>query len=203
MKDLILNLHKSPPDIFLETVFRRRIFVTDEKLQWARQRLRIANFEFDRDIAASTTAYEIAIKRLLNQYIALPIYQHSLISQPPLLSNSQMAEDAANILMAFKALEEGLLEKVSKHSAVVAKADKFIYVLNGCFRVHVSSLNQQQPMELVTSLSHRKCIGFFGQRPKLHQLDPETDHWWYWHCWTADNSIVDSFDPNVVAAYSH
>ena len=105
-----------------------------------------------------------------------------------------MAEDTANILMAFKALEEGL-EKVSKHSA----ADKFIYVVDGRFRVHVTS--HQQPMQLVTSLSPRKCIGFFGQRPKLHQLDPETDHWWYWRCWAADDAIVDSFDPNVVAAY--
>ena len=54
---------------------------------------------------------------------------------------------------------------------------------------------------LVTSLSSRNCIGFFGHRPRLHQLDPETDHWWYWQCWTADELIVDAFDPDVVAAY--
>ena len=105
-----------------------------------------------------------------------------------------MAEDAANILMAFKALEEGL-EKVSNHSAV---ADKFIYVADGRFRVHVTS---HQQLMLVTSLSPRKCIGFFGRRPKLHQLDPETDHWWYWRCWAADEAIVNAFDPDVVAAY--
>ena len=110
-----------------------------------------------------------------------------------------MAEDAANILMAFKALEVGL-EKVSKHSVATA-TDKFIYVADGRFRVHVTSFQQQEQPILVTSLSPRKCIGFFGQRPRLHQLDPETDHWWYWRCWAADEAIVDAFDPAVVAAY--
>lgn len=110
-----------------------------------------------------------------------------------------MAEDAANILMAFKALEEGL-EKVSKHSVTTA-TDKFIYVADGRFRVHVTSFQQQEQPMLVTSLSPRKCIGFFGERPRLHQLDPETDHLWYWRCWAADEAIVDAFDPAVVAAY--
>ena len=54
------------------------IFVADEKLQWARQKLHIADFEFDQETAASITAYETAIKRLLNQYVVLPTYQRSL-----------------------------------------------------------------------------------------------------------------------------
>ena len=141
-------------------------------------------------------AYETAIRRCLNQYVVPPTYQRPCLPRP-LLSSAQMAEDAANILMAFKALEEGL-EKVSKHSVAT---DKFIYVADGRFRVHVTSFQQQEQPMLVTSLSPRKCIGFFGQRPRLHQLDPETDHWWYWRCWAADEAIVDAFDPAVVAAY--
>ena len=177
-----------------------RPLFSDKSLQSALETLHITGFDFD--LAMET--YEIAIKHLLNQYIVpLPLQQHCGWVVPraaarAVMSSAQMAEDAANILMAFKALEEGL-EKVSKHSVLAAEEapeNKFIYVGDGRFRVHVP-----KPM-LVTSLSlPRKCIGFFGQRPKLHQLDTEADHWWYWRCWTADEAIVDAFDPDVVAAY--
>ena len=55
-----------------------------------------------------------------------------------MLSDRQTAEDAASILMVYKALEEGL-EKVSKHLVEAQQAspiDKFIYVADGRFRIH-------------------------------------------------------------------
>ena len=171
-----------------------RGLLSDKSLQSALETLHIAGFDFD--LAMET--YEVAIKHLLNQYIVPPPHHRGWVPRRPVMSSAQMAEDAANILMAFKALEEGL-EKVSKHSVLAPpplQENKFIYVGDGRFRVHVP-----KPM-LVTSLSlPRKCIGFFGQRPRLHQLDTEKDHWWYWRCWAADEAIVNAFDPDVVAAY--
>lgn len=134
-------------------------------------------------------AYEAAIKYLLTHYVVLPNHL-PLGSRRPLLCQSTMEEDADNILMAFRALQR-FADLDSSHFG-----QKFVYYdKHPVFRFHFPA--RQRP-SLPNELD---CVAFFGQRPKLFELEPNEDHLWYERCWVADEAIVDALDAGVVAAY--
>lgn len=98
-----------------------------------------------------------------------------------------MAKDTDNILMAFKAWQKLCSRQLPR--------EKFIY--SDDFRFHLPG---RRPMSLLRD-GGPNCIGFFGERPRLHQLDAHHDHLWYWRTFQIDEAIVDALDPTVVTAY--
>lgn len=135
-------------------------------------------------------AYETAIKYLLTHYVVLP--NHLPLARP-LLCQPTMQEDADNILMAFRALQRFTALDSSHFD------QKFVYYdKQPVFRLHFPA--RQRP-KLPTSDDDLGCVAFFGQRPKLYELEPNEDHLWYERCWVADEAIVDALDPAVVTAY--
>lgn len=155
--------------------------------------MHLTDFEFDSTLI-DLSVYEQAIKDVLTHYVVLDHYYlcSAPISVQPLLSQAKMAEDADNILMALKALE-------GSTAASSQPLCKFVYQTTPdgrTFRIH---LPRRRPG--ILDSRPRQCVGFFGERPRLHLLDPRQDHLWYARCFSIDESIVDAVDPSVVSAY--
>ena len=168
--------------------------LTDHSLSLTRGALRIKDFEFDAQ-HIERRVYDDAIKQLLRI-----VHREKLIkATPPCLKGlveSHLAFDEANIRRALTTLE-------SFCSIQHEHLDKFVgfrdVASNTEFRLHFPTRRTRSIWS--KSVKSRNSVGFFGLRPRLHQLDPEKDHLWYWRCCKIDELIVDLLNPTVVTAY--
>jgi hypothetical protein len=181
-------------------------FVAEEDTAEARKALFIQGFEFEAG-KIHLRCYEEAIKSLLTRNVCSPTPStSSSLLQAPSSSGledflrQRKKQDTENILMALKALER-VSEDQKVWSAGKKRADKFIFASEGnsTLRIHLTGGGGRPIWSSV--IPSRKCVGFFGVRPRIHELDADNDHLWYWRCWKTDEKVVDAFRPDTIMAY--